>query len=205
MQLDTIQQTTDSLITAWGATLRDLMDYGLTEHKARKALANTAIPSLPSSSVTTVPHITGFTDTVCLVPMGEVGRRYLSHNVYLRDYALKGQIRLRSTHLGYSDDGFIKTVRPILRRIRLGSGGAIAGAGVVNSAAIQLEPDFGTSWPEACTLVELGPPIPVGLPLGFRPNPNGGATAIAGVRHVELDALFAAVQAGGALTDVPSI
>lgn len=61
----------------------------------------------------------GLADTVALVPVNnDLGRRYLRHDVYIRDAELHGQIRLRATHLGWSDNGRIEMVRPIIQRWR---------------------------------------------------------------------------------------
>jgi hypothetical protein len=45
------------------------------------------------------------------------------------------------------------------------------------------QPDLMVNWLGTATLAELGPPIRIGLPLGFRPNPTGGASAIYGVQQ----------------------
>ena len=66
------------------------------------------------------------------------------------------------------------------------------------------EPDL-SEWPGPATLVELGPPITIDLPLGFAPNPTGGAPAIPGVRHVLLADLLAAAHAGGTLANVKKV
>jgi hypothetical protein len=97
-------------------------------------------------------------------------------------------------------------VRPITRRWRLGSAGALGSTGIAGQAQIAAEPDFAEQWPGPATLVELGAPITVGLPLGFAPNPTGGAPAIPGVRHVLLaEVQAAAARAGATLLDVPTL
>ena len=148
----------------------------------------------------------GLPGTVAFVPVNDaLGRRYLAHGVYLRDARLRGQIRLRATHLGWSDGGRIEVVRPITRRWRIGSAAAITATTVVNAAAIRSEPDLEDAWPGPATLVELGPAIAIGLPLGFGPNPTGGASALPGVRHVLLADLLTAARTGGTLAGVPTI
>jgi hypothetical protein len=189
------------LIEDFGASRRDLMDVGVADYTARKWLGKvTPHPLAPTQSVRVPPL--RLPDTVALVPMGEVGRRYLHHDVYIRDARLRGQIRLRATHVGWSDGGQIETVRPITQRWRIGSAAAIGSTIVASRPAITAEPDLVDNWPGPATLVELGARITIGLPLGFAPNPTGGAPAIPGVRHVLLADLLAAARTGGTLTDV---
>lgn len=44
---------------------------------------------------------------------------------------------------------------------------------IANVSSIAAEPDLQATWPDPATLVELGAPITVGLPLGFGSNPTG--------------------------------
>ncbi|MFC9251760.1 hypothetical protein [Amycolatopsis thailandensis] len=189
------------LIEAFGASRRDLMDVGMADYTARKWLGKVMVCPLASTKSVRVPSL-GLPDTVALVPMGELGRRYLRHDVYIRDARLRGQIRLRATHLGWSDGGRIENVRPITQRWRIGSAAAIDSTTVASWPAITAEPDLIDHWPGPATLVELGAPMTIGLPLGFAPNSTGGAPAIPGVRHVLLADLLAAACASGTLTDV---
>lgn len=193
------------LIEDCGAGRRDLMDLGIADFTARKWIGSFTPHALAPEQSVLVPSV-GLPDTVALVPVGEVARRYLFHGAYLRDAGLRGQMRLRATHLGWSDGGRIEKVRPINRRWRLGSAGALGSTGIAGQAQIAAEPDFAEQWPGPATLVELGAPITVGLPLGFAPNPTGGAPAIPGVRHVLLaDAQAAAARAGATLLVVPTL
>ena len=187
------------LIENFGANRRDLMDIWLADYTARKWLRTLSQHPLTSVQAVQVPPL-GLADTVALVPMGEIGRRYLRHDVYIRDEHLLGQIRLRATHLGWSDSGRVEVVRPITQRWRIGSAAAIPATTVTNLSAITAEPDLNDNWPGLATLVQLGTPITIGLPLGFAPNPTGGAPAIPGVRHVLLTDLLAAAHTGGTLT-----
>jgi len=193
------------LIEDCGASWSDLLDVGLTDYTARKRLRQTSPRLLAPAQAVPVPPL-GLPDTVALVPMSDdLGRRYLRHDVYIRDAGLHGQIRLRATHLGWSDNGRIEVVRPITRRWRIGSAAAIGLTTVVNAASIAAEPDLTATWPGPATLVELGPPVTIGMPLGFAPNPTGGASALPGVRHTLLSDLLAVATTGGALTEVPTI
>jgi hypothetical protein len=190
-------------IEDFGASRIDLMDIGLTGYTASKWLSTTSPGPLARTQAVQVAPI-GMADTVALVPMGELGRRYLRHDVYIRDAQLRGQIRLRATHLGWSDEGRIKVARPFIQRWRIGSSAAIPSTTVADLLAIMSEPDL-SEWPGPATLVELGPPITIDLPLGFAPNPTGGAPAIPGVRHVLLADLLAATHAGGTLANVKKV
>lgn len=193
-----------NLIENCGATRRDLMDVGLADYTARKWLRTLSPHTLAPAQAAPVAPV-GLADTVALVPMGEIGRRYLHHEVYVRDAHLRGQIRLRATHLGWSDGGRIEIVRPITQRWRVGSAAAIPATTVTHLPAITAEPDLNGNWQGPATLVELGAPIPIGLPLGFAPNPTGGAAAIPGVRHILLTDLLTAARTGRTLADVATI
>jgi hypothetical protein len=193
------------LVEDCGITRPDLVDLGLTDYDARKRLDAASPRRMERAEAVLVPPA-GLPDTVALVPVSDsLARRYLVHDVYIRDAALHGQIRLRATHLGWSDGGRIETVRPITRRWRVGSGAAIRQLPLPNSAAIAAEPDLLTAWPGPATLVELGKAISIGLPLGFAPNPTGGAPSLPGVRHVALASLLAAASRGGTLADVDKV
>jgi hypothetical protein len=144
-------------------------------------------------------------DTVALVPVNDLGRRYLRHNVYIRDAQLRDQIRLRTTHLGWSDAGRIEVVRPITQRWRIGSAAAIPALPIANASAIASEPDLQDVWRGPATLVELGAPIAAGLPLGFRPNPTGAASALPRVRYVLLADLLTAARTGGTLLGLATV
>jgi hypothetical protein len=192
------------LIEDYGAGWRDLVDIGLSDYAARKHIRETGSRPLAADQAVAISPL-GLPDAVALVPLNELGRRYLNHDVYLRDAGLHGQIRLRATHLGYSYDGSVQAVRPINRRWRIGSAAAIQGTGVANSGDILAESDLFDSWPGPATLVELGPPIQVGLRLGFAPSANGAAPAIRSVRHVLLTDLLAAERNGVTLVDVPAL
>ena len=188
-----------------GASWRDLTDIGLTDYTARKRRRLASPRPLAPAQAVLIPPV-GLPDTVALVPVSdELARRYLVHGVYIRDAQLKGQIRLRATHLGWSDNALIEVARPITRRWRIGSAAAIPGTGVANASAIASEPDLMVNWPGTATLVELGPPIRIGLPLGYRSNPTGGASAIYGVQHVLLSDLLAAARTGGTLTGIAKV
>jgi hypothetical protein len=192
------------LIEDHAATRADLKDAGLTDYRARQWLDNVTPRPLTKTQVVAVPPL-GLPATVALVPMNSLGRRYLRHDVYLRDASLHGQLRLRATHLGWSEDGRVVAVRPIERRWRIGSAQAIPITGVPNQAAIVAESDVHTAWPGLAALVQLGKPVPVGLPLGFGPNPKGGASAIPGVSHVLLTDLLTAASRGGTLKGTPTV
>ena len=144
------------------------MDIGLTDYTARKWMRTVSPRPMAPTQIVQVSHL-GLADTVALVPMGEVGRRYLRHGVYIRDMQLRGQMRLRATHLGWSDHGEVTFVRPVTRRWRIGSAAAIPATGVANLSAITSELDLLDNWAGPATLIELGDPIPVGLPLGSLP------------------------------------
>ena len=151
-----------------------------------------------------VPPV-GLPPVVALVPVNSTARRYLVLAVYLRDTGLRGQLRLRATHIGWSDNGRIEVVRPITGRWLIGSAGALPNVGLSTGAAVMAQPDVHRNWPGPATLVELGAPQLVGLNLGFAPNPSGGAPAIPGVRHVLLSALQDAARTGSVLRSVPSL
>jgi hypothetical protein len=193
------------LIEECGATRSDLVDLGLSAYTAGKWLDTTSPrPMDPEGAVTVPPAGLGI-DTVALVPVSDaLARRYLRHDVYVRDAALRGQIRLCATHLGWSDNGRIEAVRPIIRRWRIGSGAAVPKLPLRKGPAAAAEPDVLTAWPGPATLVELGEPLPVGLPLGFKPNPTGGAAAIPAVRHVYLTDLIGAAADGGVFKGISS-
>ncbi|MFE3206101.1 hypothetical protein [Embleya sp. NPDC059237] len=193
------------LIEECGASRLDLKEVGLTDYTARKHLQITSPRALaPTEAVQIAPL--GPRDVVALVAMSQdVGRRFLSHGVYIRDALLHGQIRLSAKYLGYSKDGTLEAVRPITGMWRLGSAQAIPMTGIVNLAAVMAEPDLNDNWPGPATLVELGPPVPLGLPLGFALSANGAKPALRKVRHVLLDDLLSAVQKGSTFVDVPRL
>jgi hypothetical protein len=190
------------LAEKYGAGRRDLMDLGVTDYEARRRCA-TVEPTVlaPGQVVEIAPLGTGLADTVALVPMGQLGRRYLTHEVYLRDAGLHVQLRLRATHLGWSEGSQIAVVRPISRRWRLGSAAAIAATRAAHCAEILAEPAVHHDWPGLTTMVELGDPITVGLPLGYSPGATGGAPAIPGVRHY----LLIAANTGSTLKCTPPL
>ncbi len=191
------------LIEECGATQTDLKDIGLTDYKARKWNHTTSPRPLTRAEAVQVSPV-GLPDTAALVPMNdELGRRYLHHDVYIHLGKLSRQIRLRATHLGWSDNGRIEVIRPITQRWRIGSGAAIATLPVANAAAITSEPDVKSTWDSESTLLELGPPAAVGLPLGFRPT--RGAAAIPGVLHYLTADLINAAKAGRTLVGTPTL
>jgi hypothetical protein len=192
------------LIEDFGASRLDLIDIGLADYTARKWLRTASPCQLTPTQVIQIAPL-GLPDTVALVPMGEIGRRYLRHHVYIRDAQLRGQIRLRATHLGWSDGGQIEIVRPITQRWRIGSAAALPATTITNLPAIASEPDLNSNWPGPATVVELGTPVTIGLPLGFAPNPTGGAPAIPGVRHLLLADLLAAARTGGTLVGAATV
>jgi hypothetical protein len=65
---------------------------------------------------TTGAAVLGLPGTVALMPMGEIGHRYLRHDIYLRDAQLRRQSRLCATHLGWSDRGKTEIVRTVTPR-----------------------------------------------------------------------------------------
>lgn len=193
------------LIEECGATWSDLKDVGLTDYTARKWVHLASPRPLTATEAVRISP-TGLANTVALVPMSDtLGRRYLRHDVYIHLGQLSRQIRLRATHLGWSDNGRIEVIRPITQRWRIGSAAAIVTTPVANVASIMSEPDLEDTWHSESTLVELGAPLAVGLPLGFRPSPTGGASAIPGVLHVLLVDLLAAAKTGGTLVGTPTV
>lgn len=201
--LNAPDQAIRHLIEEYGATQADLRDIGLTDYKARKWDHSTPSRPLARTEAVQVPPI-GLPETAALVPMNdEFGRRYLRHGVYIHLRKLSRQIRLRATHLGYSDNGRAEVIHPIMRRWRIGSGAAVATLPIVNVAAITAEPDLESTWDSESILLELGPPVTIGLPLGFRPTP--GAAAIPGVLHYLVADLLNAAKAGGTLVGTPTI
>jgi hypothetical protein len=189
------------LIEDCDASPCDLIDVGLSDYMARKRLRTIAPRALAPNQAVQITPI-GLPDVVALVSTNELGRRYLNHGVYIRDAQLHGQIRLRATYIGYSSEGAVEAVRPITNRWRIGSAAAIPATGLTNLAAVMAEPDVNSSWRGSATLIELGAPIPIGLPLGFAASANGAAPALRNMRHVLLANLLAAVASGAALVDV---
>lgn len=159
---------------------------------------------LSPTQATPIPPA-GLPDTVTVVPLiDELGRRYLRHHVYIHDAQLPDQIRLDTTHLGYSVLGQLIVV-PISRWWNIGSAAAIPSTGVANLAAIMAEPDLHTEWAGPATLVELGGPVTVSLPLGYAPSGNGGTPAIYKIHCCLLADLLAAARAGGTLKSTPKL
>jgi hypothetical protein len=192
------------LIEDCAASWSDLMDIGLTDYTARKRVHSASPRPLAPSEVTRIQPV-GLPDTVALVPVNDLGRRYLRHDVYIRDAQLRDQLRLRTTHIGWSDNGRIEVVRPITQRWRIGSAAAIPSLPITNVSAITSEPDLQSVWRGPATLVELGAPIAVGLPLGFRPNSSGATAAIPRVRYVLLSDLLMAARTGGTLLGLATV
>jgi 1-acyl-sn-glycerol-3-phosphate acyltransferase len=93
-------------------------------------------------------------------------------------------------------------IRPITQRWRVGSGAAVPALPIASATAIASEPDLQRTWKGPAILVELGPPIPVGLPLGWRPGSNGAAPALRRILHYPLADLLAAARSGGTLADL---
>lgn len=193
------------LVGEYGATWKDLIDAGLTDYTARRKARDTTPRTLALTEAVQVQSPAATGNIVALVPMGDLGRRYLILDVYLRAATLRQQVRIGATYLGWSDQGKIKVVRRITRRWRIGSAAAIASTTINNGAAILAQADVHTEWPGEAALLELGAPVPVELDLGFGRNPKGGSPALLGVRHVELAQLYAAKKAGRKLIDVPTV
>jgi hypothetical protein len=141
---------------------------------------------------------------VALIPLREdLGRHCLErYDVYIHDAELRYQIRLRATHIGWSDSGRIEMIRPVTQRWRIGSGAAVPALPIASATAIASEPDLLNTWKGPATLVELGVPIPVGLPLGWRPGSNGAAPALRRILHYPLADLLTAARSGGTLADL---
>jgi hypothetical protein len=193
------------LVGEYGATWKDLVDAGLTDYTARRMARETTPRPLALTEAVQVQPPPSTHDIVALVPMGDLGRRYLTLDVYLRAATLRQQVRIGATYLGWSDQGKIKVVRRITRRWRIGSAAAIASTTINNGAAILAQADVHHEWPGEAVLLELGASVPVELDLGFGRNPTGGSSALFGVRHVELAELHATKKAGGELIDVPTV
>lgn len=192
------------LIEDCAASWSDLVDVGLTDYTARKRVHSASPrPLAPAEALRIQP--VGLPATVALVPVNDLGRRYFTHDVYIRDAQLRDQIRLRATHLGWSDNGRIEVVRPIARRWRIGSAAAIPALPIANASAIASEPDLQSTWRGPATLVELGAPVTVGLPLGFRPNSTGATAALPRVRYVLLSDLLTAARTGGTLLGLTTV
>jgi hypothetical protein len=192
------------LIEDSAASWSDLVDVGLTDYTARKRLHSASPRRLAPPEAARIQPV-GLPDTVALVPVNDLGRRYLTHNVYIRDAQLRDQIRLRATHLGWSDNARIEVIRPIMQRWRIGSAAAIPALPIANTAAIASEPDLQSAWQGPATLMELGAPIMVGLPLGFQPNSTGATAALPRVRHVLLSDLLTAARTGGTLLGLATV
>ncbi len=192
------------LIEDCAASWSDLVDIGLTDYTARKRVHSASPRPLAPAQATPIQPV-GLPDTVALVPVNDLGRRYLRRDVYIRDAQLRDQIRLRATHLGWSANGRIEVVRPITQRWRIGSAAAIPALPIANASAIASEPDLQGIWKGPATLVELGAPIAVGLPLGFRPNPTGATSSLPRVRYVLLADLLTAARTGGTLLGLATV
>lgn len=114
------------------------------------------------------------------VPLDDLGRRYLRHNVYIRSTKLGGQFRPDTTHLGYSVSGHLVAV-PILRWWLIGSYQAIPSTGVARLAAIMAEPDLHDNWPRFAALLELGGPVAASMRLGYAPPKNATQPRLPGI------------------------
>lgn len=191
------------LVEDYAATQSDLIDVGLTRYAARKEVDSASPRELDLAEATQIPPL-GLPDMVALIPLSDdLGRRYLErHGVYIHDAALRYQIRLRATHIGWSDNGRIEVIRPVARRWRIGSGAAVPPLRIPSAAAVAWEPGLLTTWPGPATLVELGPPVTVGLPLGWNPGANGAAPALRRILHYPLADLLATARSGGTLADL---
>lgn len=194
------------LVEDYAASWSDLVDVGLTKYAARKEVDSASPRELGLAEATLIPPL-GLPDMVALIPLSEdLGRRYLDrYDVYIHDAGLRYQIRLRATHAGLPGlpgSGRIEVIRPITRRWRVGSGAAIPALPVASAAAIASEPDLLTAWRGPATLVELGHPIPLGLPLGWHPGSNGAAPALRRILHYPLAGLLAAARSGRTLADL---
>ena len=159
------------LVEDYAASWSDLVDVGLTRYTAHKEVDSASPRELDLAEATRIPPL-GLPDMVALIPLSDdLGRRYLQrHDVYIHDAGLRYQIRLRATHIGWSDSGRIEMIRPITQRWRIGSGAAVPALPIANATAIASEPDLLTAWKGPATLVELGPPAAVGLPLRVAPR-----------------------------------
>ena len=83
---------------------------------------------------------------VALVPVNDVARRYLRHDVYICDRALRGQLWLRATHVGWSDGGRIAVIRPVTRRWLIGSAAAHPSTGLHKAAGVLAESGVDRNW-----------------------------------------------------------
>lgn len=191
------------LVKDYAASWSDLVDVGLTKYAARKEVDSASPRELDLDEATLIPPL-GLPDMVALIPLSEdLGRRYLErYDIYIHDAGLRYQIRLRATHIGWSDSGRIEVIRPITRRWRVGSGAAVPALPLASATAIASEPDLQREWKSPATLVELGSPTTVGLPLGWRPGSNGAAPALRRILHYPLADLLAAAHSGGTLADL---
>lgn len=203
MRLMTAAQWADDLVR-YGATRADLLDLGLSDTRARQLLNATTTPALAPTDWLEIPLAPEGLDLVALVPSSGVARRYWGLGVYLRDAELRFPVRLCAAYVATDSGGVIESVRPITRRLRIGSAAALTGAGPL-AAQVAQEPDVLQQWPAEATYVELGPPITLGLRTGFRPNPRNPdvTSALQGPRHRHLADLQKAVQSGRTLRDVP--
>jgi hypothetical protein len=194
------------LVEDYAASWSDLVDVGLTKYAARKEVASASPRELGPAEATLIPPL-GLPDMVALIPLGEdLGRRYLDrYGLYIHDAGLRYQIRLRATHAGFPGlpgSGRIKVICPIARRWRIGSGAAVPALPLPGAAAIASEPDLLTEWRGPATLLELGPPIPLELPLGWNPGSNGAAPGLRRILHRPFADLMAAARSGRTLADL---
>jgi hypothetical protein len=144
---------------------------------------------------------------VTVVPLNknEPGRDYLRHHVYIHDWE-RPQIRLDTTYLGYSVWRQAQlVVVPVSQWWYIGSTHAIPSTSVAHLAAIMAEPDLHTAWKGSATLMELGGPVAVTLPLGYGQPANGATPAPQGEHSFsyQLDELLKSARIGRTLLDTP--
>lgn len=120
-------------------------------HGPQAAHSPSPRPLTPAQATRIQP--VGLPDTVAFISVNDLGRRYLRHDVYIGDAQLRDQIRLRATHLGWSDNGRIEVVRPITQRWRIGSAAASSASRAVLSASA---PAVMANQPSPCSAARAG-------------------------------------------------
>lgn len=213
--LQTYPEWVTTLITDYASTVTDLRALGLSDYEARQWCSQTQPRALAPVDAVTVPLLRrppidgAGSAVVAVVPSEDLARRYLSLGAYLRARSLRTQIRLTASYLATDTDGRIEEIYPITRRLRLGSVAALAGVGGPIAAAVHAESGALETWPDETAYFELDrrAAIPLGLPLGYKPNPMkpSQSSALRAVSHAHLHELLNAAKTGAGFVDVPRL
>lgn len=192
------------LVEDYAATRIDLMALGVSDRIARTVTQAYAPRTLEEDKHQVVPPMPSGSPEICaIVPTDELGRAYLAQRAYLRDSALAQPVRLGATHIATNRGEQIAEIYPIITRYRLGSIRALSTLASSTAQRVRAMPETSEQWDGPLTYFELGVPVPLGLPLGYKKTGLGTPSGIVRVLHYHLSVLRHLANTGGVLRGAP--